>query len=224
MTTTFAGYRPVRQREEATRAVETSRQRAARFERDAVPYLQRLYSPALRLTHHPADAEDLVQETLTRAFASFAQFEPGTNLGGWLHRILINSFLTSCRKRQRDAVPTAEIQEWQLARSLCPTTSGLGPADVEVMEHLLDPEVTRAFCQLPEDFRTVVYLADVEGYAYREIAGITGTPIGTVTSRLHRGRRQLRDLLQNPVGTDRPTMVTELRKAGPETSHPCRSR
>jgi RNA polymerase sigma-70 factor, ECF subfamily len=178
---------------------ETPGQRAARFERDALPYLAQLYATALRMTRNTADAEDLVQETFARAYTSFERFEPGTNLKAWLYRILTNTFLTSCRKRQREPQPaaTSEIEDWQLARSASRAPSGLNPADTEVLAHMPDPRVKRALQQLPEDFRITVYLADVEGYTYREIASIMRTRMGTVMSRLHRGRRQLRDLLRD---------------------------
>ncbi len=224
MTTTFARSIAVGRRQEADPATETPGQRAARFERDALPYRAQLYPTALRMTHNPADADDLVQETFTRAYASFGRFEPGTNLKAWLYRILTNTFITSYRKRQRDPVPTAEIQDWQLAPATCHPSSGLGPADTEVLEHLPDARVTRALRQLPEGFRTAVYLADVEGYAYREIATITGTPIGTVTSRLHRGRRQLRDLLHDHAATHHRATMAPRREALPVTVHPWRSR
>jgi RNA polymerase sigma-70 factor (ECF subfamily) len=176
---------------------ETPWQRTARFERDALPYLGQMYQAALRMTCHRADAEDLVQETFTRAYACFGQFEPGTNLRAWLYRILTNTFLSSCRKRQREPqpVPVGEIGDRQLARAASYPSSALMSAEAEVLEHLTDYRVLRALRQLPGASRTVVYLADVEGYAYREIADLMGTPIGTVMSRLHRGRRQLRELL-----------------------------
>jgi RNA polymerase sigma-70 factor (ECF subfamily) len=186
-------------RQEADPVTETHGQRAARFERDALPYLDHLYPAALRMTRQPADADDLIQETFTRAYASFDQFEPGTNLKAWLYRILTNTFIASYRKRQRDPVATGDIEDWQLARAASHPSSGLRAADTEVLEHLADPRLTRALRQLPQDFRTAVYLADVEGYACREIASMMGTPIGTVTSRLYRARRQLRGLLQTEM-------------------------
>jgi len=192
-------------RQEADPLTETHGQRAARFERDALPYLDHLYPAALRMTRHPADADDLIQETFTRAYASFDQFEPGTNLKAWLYRILTNTFIASYRKRQRDPVATADIEDWQLARAASHPSSGLRAADAEVLEHLADPRLTRALRQLPEVFCTAVYLADVEGYACREIASIMGTPIGTVTSRLYRARRQLRGLLQAHSATYGPS-------------------
>jgi RNA polymerase sigma-70 factor (ECF subfamily) len=199
--TTIAWQAPVQRQEEADPVGETPTQRAARFEREALPYLVQLYPTALRMTRHRADAEDLVQETFARAYASFGQFKPGTNLRAWLYRILTNAFISSYRKRQREPVVAGEVAGWQLARAGSPPSSGLKAADIEVLEHLPDPCVTRALRQLPEAFRTAVYLADVEGYAYREIAGILGIPVGTVMSRLHRGRRQLRSLLRNHADT-----------------------
>lgn len=176
---------------------ETVEERRLRFERDAMQYVDQLYSAAMRMARNPSDAEDLVQEAYTKAFSAFHQYKPGTNLKAWLYRILTNTYINLYRKRQREPLQSNSdtIEDWQLARAESHTSSGLRSAEAEALDHLPDSDVKRALQDIPEEFRLAVYFADVEGYAYKEISDIMNTPIGTVMSRLHRGRRMLRDML-----------------------------
>ncbi|WP_077490104.1 sigma-70 family RNA polymerase sigma factor [Sinomonas mesophila] len=176
---------------------ETADERRARFERDAMQYVDQLYSAAMRMARNPADAEDLVQEAYAKAFAAFHQYRPGTNLKAWLYRILTNTYINLYRKRQREPqqAGTDTVEDWQLARAESHTSTGLRSAEAEALDRLPDSDVKEALASIPEEFRLAVYFADVEGFAYKEISEIMSTPIGTVMSRLHRGRKMLRDRL-----------------------------
>ena len=178
-------------------ATETEAERAERFERDALPYLDQLYGAALRMTRNPADAEDVVQEAYAKAFGSFHQFRPGTNLRAWLYRILTNTYINSYRKKQRQPQLAGgeDVEDWQLHRAEQHSSTGLRSAEMDALDNMPDSVVSEAMNALSPDFRLAVYLADVEGFSYKEIAEIMGTPIGTVMSRLNRGRGQLRTLL-----------------------------
>jgi RNA polymerase sigma-70 factor, ECF subfamily len=184
---------------------------AARFERDAVPLLDGFYPQAMKMTRNPAEAEDLLQETAAKAFAGFHGFRDGTNLGGWLYRILLNTHISGYRKQQRRPVQwlTDEITDGQLLAEARHSSIGLRSAEDQVLDQLGDNDVRDAMRQLPEKLRTAVYYADIEGRRFKEIAELTNAPIGTVMSRLHRGRHRLRGLLAE-VARDRGYGLTDV--------------
>ncbi len=212
--------------EDTTRADDTDPQvLAARFQEEALPLLDQLYGGALRMTRNPQDAEDLVQETYLKAYRSFHSYRPGTNLKAWLYRIMTNTYINSYRKKQRQPVeaPTEEITDYQLYTTSSHDSTGLESAEVLALENMPDSNITDALNQLSDDYRMVVYYADVEGLAYKEIAEVMDTPIGTVMSRLHRGRKQLRGLLkgvarEQGVGLDHPDMADNTDDETPATA------
>ena len=186
------------------------------FEAQAMPFIDQLYAAAMRMTRNPSDAQDLVQETFVKAFASFKQFEQGTNLKAWLYRILTNTFINTYRKKQREPYQGTidDLEDWQLGGAESTTATSSRSAEAEAIDHLPDSAVKDALQSIPEDFRLAVYFADVEGFSYQEIAEIMKTPIGTVMSRLHRGRRLLRELLagyalERGLGTGQATASTK---------------
>lgn len=168
------------------------------FEDQALPFMDQLYGAAMRMTRNPADASDLVQETFVKAFAAFRGFKQGTNLKAWLYRILTNTFINTYRKNQRNPYQGTidDLEDWQLGGAESVTQSiSARSAEADAIDHLPSSAVKDALQSIPEDFRMAVYFADVEGFSYQEIADIMKTPVGTVMSRLHRGRRLLRGLL-----------------------------
>jgi RNA polymerase sigma-70 factor (ECF subfamily) len=184
-------------RSTVNQAYETDAALADRFERDAVPLMDQLFSGAMRLTGDRRDAEDLLQETMLRAYSSFRSFTAGTNLKAWLYRILHNAWIAAYRRQRCRPVEVAidQLSDDQCVRYAATAPAKLHSAEIEALEALPDFEIQAALLSLPEAYRMAVYYADVEGCSYAEIAAIMGTPKGTVMSRLHRGRARLRKFL-----------------------------
>lgn len=183
------------------------------FEEQALPLLDQLYGGALRMTRNPQDAEDLVQETYLKAYKNFHSFKQGTNLKAWLYRIMTNTYINSYRKAKRRPLESSadDLTDSQLYTTSVHDSTGLESAEVEALKSMPDTKITQAMADLPEDYRMVVYYADVEDLAYKEIAEIMDTPLGTVMSRLHRGRKMLRKALKDVardrgIGLDHPDM------------------
>ena len=178
------------------RSAESAAQKKLRFERDAMQYTNQMYAAALRYTKDPHDAQDLVQDTYAKAFVAFHQFEPGTNLKAWMYRILTTTFINTYRKDQRrPQISDGELEDWQIFSASNHTSDQGRSAEDVALDGIVDLDVRAALAAMPEDFRMAVYLADVEGFSYKEIAEIVGVPAGTVMSRLHRGRKLLRTSL-----------------------------
>lgn len=167
------------------------------FVDQAMQYADQLYAAAMRMTRNPADAADLVQETLLKAYAAYGSFQQGTNLRAWLYRIQTNTYINTYRKQQRRPfeAPLDDMEEWQVGDAESFTASSSRSAEAEAIHRMPSGIVKDALQQVPTDFRMAVYWVDVEGLSYAETAEVMETPVGTVMSRLHRGRRLLRGLL-----------------------------
>lgn len=186
-----------------------------RFTKDALPYLDQMFGAAMKMTRNPQDAQDLVQETFSKAYAAFDSYSDGTNLKAWLYRIMTNTFINSYRKKQREPYLGAveDLEEWQMGDAESTTAMASRSAEAEAIDRTPAEVITKALNDLPEDFRIVVYMADVEGFSYQEIADIVDRPIGTVMSRLHRGRARLRQEL-NEYAIEQGIVAESPKKGG----------
>ena len=179
--------------------IEEKSEKIKSFELQALPLMPQLYGAALRWTRNPSDAEDLVQETFAKAFVAWEKFEQGTNLKAWLFRIMTNTHINLYNKKAKDKAKTAldDLEDWQIGQGESITARSSRSAEIEAMENMPSTAIKNALDQIPEEFRMVVYYAVVEGLPYQEIAEVMDTPVGTVMSRLHRGKKLLRTLLQD---------------------------
>jgi RNA polymerase sigma-70 factor, ECF subfamily len=197
----------MKQARETVQSPSVDAELSARFEREVVPMRDLLYRHAFRMSRNHADAEDLVQETVMRAYAHFDSFRSGTNVKAWLLRILTNTYINSYRKKRRQPLQysTEDLTDQYLTEANARSAASvLRSAEDHALDLLPDNDIKAAMQALPGQFRDVVYYADVEGFRYNEIATLMNTPRGTVMSRLHRGRRQLRILLSGGVGQGGP--------------------
>ena len=178
---------------------EKKSEKLVSFEQQALPLMPQLYGAALRWTRNPSDAEDLVQETFAKAFSAWGKFEQGTNLKAWLFRIMTNTHINLYNKRAKDQAKTAldDLEDWQVGGGESITSISTRSAELEALDNLPSKVIRDALDQIPEEFRMVVYYAVVEGLPYAEIADVMGTPVGTVMSRLHRGKKLLKNLLSD---------------------------
>ncbi|OFS18986.1 sigma-70 family RNA polymerase sigma factor [Corynebacterium sp. HMSC04H06] len=189
---------------------------AASFEEQAMPLLDQLYGGAMRMTRNPQDAEDLIQETYLKAYKNFDSFKQGTNLKAWLYRIMTNTYINSYRKAQRRPTQSSadELTDFQLYTTSGHDSTGLESAEVAALKAMPDTTISEAMNDLPEDYRMVVYYSDVVGLAYKEVAEVMDIPLGTVMSRLHRGRKLLRKALKDVareqgIGLNHPDMEAD---------------
>jgi RNA polymerase sigma-70 factor, ECF subfamily len=187
---------------------------AQEFVDQALPFADQLYAAAMRLAKNPVDAADLVQETFLKAYQAFHQFEQGTNLKAWLYRILTNTYINLYRKRSKEGFQAAldDMEEWQIGSAESLTQTSNRSAEAEAIDRMPASVVKDALHSLPEEFRMAVYFADVEGLSYQDIAGIMDTPLGTVMSRLYRGRKMLREKLSDYAASQ--GYDTEQKKRG----------
>lgn len=204
MTETYSQYSPLASQltlvwlvMKDAEAPDTKAEKLRAFEEQALPLMPQLYGAALRWTRNPSDAEDLVQETFAKAYVAWDKFQQGTNLKAWLYRIMTNTHINLYNKRAKDQAKSGldDLEDWQVGSGESVTAKAARSAELEAMDNLPSSIIRESLDQIPDEFRMVVYYAVVEGLPYAEIAEVMETPVGTVMSRLHRGKKMLRELL-----------------------------